>query len=117
VATKIKATCPVDGEVELVADDVQLLVAAGDVTEAAYSFRCPRCHETVVKHADQHIVQLLLGAGVAAVAWHGHGCRGHHSGAMHVDASPALTTDNVLDFILAMREGDDLATTAAEELV
>jgi hypothetical protein len=93
----------------LAADDISLLVAAGDVTESSYSFRCPCCHDRVVKPADEIVVRLLLSAGVEPVAWHGQG--------ELVDAAPALTDDDLLDFILAMRGTDHLAAAAAEELV
>jgi predicted RNA-binding Zn-ribbon protein involved in translation (DUF1610 family) len=67
--TRIRATCPVCGEVELTSEDVQVRVLAsddGDVLEGSiYRFRCPTCETMVTKSADDRIVGLLESGGVA----------------------------------------------------
>lgn len=66
--TRIRATCPVCGEVELTSYDVQVRVLAnddGDVLEGSiYRFRCPTCETMVTKSADGRIVGLLESGGV-----------------------------------------------------
>lgn len=66
--TRIRATCPVCGEVELTSEDVQVRVLAdddGDVLEGSiYRFRCPTCETMVTKSADDRIVGLLESGGV-----------------------------------------------------
>jgi hypothetical protein len=66
--TRIRASCPTCGEVELQPDDVALCLVRdrdGEVTDASsYRFDCPGCCEEVVKPADERIAELLLRGGV-----------------------------------------------------
>lgn len=64
----VRATCPDCGDVELTTRDVTVRVCADDNT-GAYSFRCPSCDMTVLKAAEPHVVDLLVGAGVKVVVW------------------------------------------------
>lgn len=67
--TRIRATCPLCGEVDLTPDDLTLTIVRGDrgnVTgESSYRFACPDCAEIVVKPADARIARLLETGGVA----------------------------------------------------
>lgn len=65
---KIRASCPTCGDVELTTNDVVLRVCADD-NSGTYTFRCPICEMSVVKGAEQHIVDLLAASGVRVVVW------------------------------------------------
>ncbi len=66
--TRIRASCPECGEVDLFPQDVTLRVvraADGVVTSGScYRFNCPDCTGTVTKPADDRIAQLLTTGGV-----------------------------------------------------
>ncbi len=66
--TRIRATCPDCGEIELRPADVVLrrvVDVFGDVTEgSSYRFSCPDCAELVEKPADERIASLLSTGGV-----------------------------------------------------
>lgn len=64
--TRIRATCPDCGEVDLSSCDVVLRVednVSGSAT--TYRFECPDCDGTIVKPADQRVTRLLAAGGVA----------------------------------------------------
>lgn len=95
---KIKAHCPVCGEVALVPRDIELVIP-DKASRGTYSFVCPACCELVTKPADDHIIELLLSGGVKArVVANPAEARERHDG-------PRLTTDDLLDFL------NDLAAT------
>lgn len=66
--TRIRATCPTCGEVDLAPIDVVLRVvreSGGDLADgSSYRFDCPDCRQLVRKPADERIVELLLTGGV-----------------------------------------------------
>jgi predicted RNA-binding Zn-ribbon protein involved in translation (DUF1610 family) len=66
--TRIRASCPSCGEVDLQPVDVTLrLVRRGDGNVAPgsnYRFSCPDCEQVVTKPADDRIAQLLTTGGV-----------------------------------------------------
>ncbi len=66
--TRIRASCPACGEVDLRPDDVVLHVVRADdglVSDGSeYRFRCPSCADEVAKPADERIAQLLTTGGV-----------------------------------------------------
>ncbi len=105
--TTIKATCPDCGEVELTADDVTLSVCP-NAPMANYSFTCPSCARLVRKDADDHIVSLLMSGGVDPVVWDIA-----TEYLERVTAGPPLSYDDLLDFVLWLGVGDDLAARAA----
>lgn len=108
--TRIRATCPSCGEIELRPADVVLrrvLDALGDVAEGScYRFSCPDCAELVEKPADERIASLLETGGVATedvledepfV----------DTRPLHPEAPPAgprLTRDDLLDLHLLLRD-------------
>lgn len=66
--TRIRATCPSCGEVELRPDDVVLrrvLTDDGDVADgSSYRFSCPDCDVLIEKPADDRVASLLTTGGV-----------------------------------------------------
>ena len=103
--TRIRASCPECGEVDLLPEDVVLhVVRAPDglvATGSNYRFACPDCAGTVTKPADDRIAQLLTTGGVPI-----------EEDALepllppHPEAPPAgraLTRDDLLDLHLLLR--------------
>ena len=66
--TRIRATCPGCGEVELTPPDVELRVCREE-EHSFYAFVCPECYQTVTKPADRRVVRLLTSGGVPAQPW------------------------------------------------
>lgn len=94
--TRIRATCPSCGEVELRPDEVVLRRAAVP-SEHTYRFDCPGCATQVVKPADEHVAELLVTGGVPVEEV-------RHR-ALHPELppeGPPLTLDDLLDLHLAL---------------
>lgn len=107
--TRIRATCPSCGEVELRPDEIELQVIGAhpeDVREGSvYRFDCPACCDEIYKPADIRIARLLTSGGVHVT------CTGdpaleaivaselarivHPEG---IVVGAALTVDDLLDF-------------------
>ena len=70
--TKIRATCPSCGEVDLTADDIELEVLRDEHEPVAdgscYRFCCPDCEQIITKPADERIARLLASGGVRIFA-------------------------------------------------
>lgn len=102
--TRIRATCPRCGEVELPAAEVELhVVRAPDGQLASgthYAFDCPECGERVRKDADERICQLLTGSGVNVRVT---------PAARHPESppdGPPLTVDDLIDLHLLLQRED-----------
>ena len=120
--TRIRASCPTCGEVDLRPKDVILRLvrgACGVVGEASsYRFACPSCDDTVVKPADERIAQLLTTGGVpveetdesSELAGLAAELRPAHPESP--PPGPVLTRDDLLDFHLALEDVDWLAAVA-----
>ncbi len=98
--TRIRASCPECGEVDLRPTDVTLhVVRYGEDDVAAgssYRFACPDCDELVTKPADERIAQLLTTGGVEVeVAGAGRFEPVHPE---FPPQGPALTPDDLIDF-------------------
>ena len=104
--TRIRATCPDCGEIELQPDDIELRIIGNDPEDvrdgSTYVFCCPNGDDEVAKPADARIARLLVSGGVQvqclapnATAGDGTGGIDHPEGA--VDGAP-LTLDDLLDF-------------------
>lgn len=107
--TRIRATCPSCGEVELRPHDIELHVVGADPDDvrdgSTYRFDCPACLGEVAKPADARIARLLTSGGVPvtctgdpeieAVVAAAMGRIDHPEG---IVVGPALTTDDLLDF-------------------
>ena len=64
----IRATCSDCGDVELRSRDLRVRTCV-DNGDATYLFRCPVCRMIEVRPAEQHVVDVLVAAGVAAEDW------------------------------------------------
>lgn len=95
--TTIKASCPTCGPVDLAQIEVTLIVCSQTIL-SYYAFNCPKCIEVVVKPADDHIIALLISAGVTAEV------RDIPAEALELKVGPPLTYDDILDFNLQLRE-------------
>jgi hypothetical protein len=103
--TTIKASCPSCGEVELTSADIRLRVC-NHAPLSYYGFTCPSCRDDVRKPADDHIVSLLMSGGVRAQVWE------VPAEALEPKAGPALSYDDLLDFVLQLGSDDMLAARA-----
>jgi hypothetical protein len=68
MATVIRASCSDCGDVELTTTDLRVRVCDHD-EQGSYVFRCPSCRMSVVKPAEQRIVNLLVASGVRLETW------------------------------------------------
>ena len=107
--TRIRASCPGCGEVDLQPDDVTLHVVRapdGVVSDASsYRFSCPACEELVTKPADERIAQLLTTGGVAVEEEPGDAPAIVDQRPPHPERmvpGPALTRDDLLDLHLVL---------------
>lgn len=64
----IRATCSDCGDVELRSRDLRVRTCI-DTAEATYLFRCPVCRMIEVRAAEDHVVDVLLAAGVQSEDW------------------------------------------------
>lgn len=123
--TRIRATCPTCGEVDLRPADVSLEIvrtpqdAEAEVRDGSnYCFECPACDVLITKPADARIAKLLTTGGVAVhIVPSPAGSdvlvrdrQPHPEG--DVDGPP-LTFDDLIDFHFLLRS-DDLLTWAFE---
>jgi hypothetical protein len=107
--TTIKASCPTCGEVELTSADITLMVCS-HAPLSYYAFDCPNCLDEVRKHADDHVISLLMSGGVQATVWE------VPEEALEVKFGPSLSYDDLLDFVLAL-DGDDFLAPHATPAV
>ena len=106
--TRIRASCPSCGEVDLRPADVTLHVIRrddGDVGPgSSYRFACPDCTELVTKPADERIAQLLTTGGVEI---ENEGQR--REMLLHPEfppEGPELTVDDLIDFHQLLERDD-----------
>jgi hypothetical protein len=99
IVTKIKAECPRCGNVRLGPDDVTVRVCMDDGA-GAYRFRCPTCSTAALHEASPAICALLRHAGCTEESWSLPAELGERPN------GPRLTTDDLLDFHLLLREDD-----------
>jgi len=97
--TRIRATCPSCGEVELAPPDVELKVCT-TAEHSFYAFVCPDCLEMVTKPADERVVRLLVSGGVEAEFWE------PPAELLEPRSGPALTWDDLLDLHLELESPD-----------
>lgn len=98
--TIVKTTCSRCGDVEL--DPRQLELRICSVPDrSVYAFTCPGCSAPVIKPAaDPRVITLLRSVGVPTVGW---------SIPAELDEpreGPPLTSDDLLDLMLALEEPD-----------
>jgi predicted RNA-binding Zn-ribbon protein involved in translation (DUF1610 family) len=109
--TRIRATCPTCGEIDLRPADIHLEVvrdADEEVAEGSvYRFECPGCADQVTKPADDRIARLLTTGGVpVSVAEPQPVGAVRRSHPEDPPAGPAFTLDDVITFHHQLR-GDD----------
>ncbi len=107
--TRIRATCPGCGEVDLRPDDIHLEIVRaedGRVSDGStYRFACPACTDLVTKPADERIVRLLSSGGVA-VSVRQPTATVQVSRPRPALAAPPLTYDDLLDFHFLLQTED-----------
>lgn len=103
--TRIRATCPTCGEVDLRPTDVSLeIVRLRDDDEhevrdgSTYRFDCPTCDELVTKPADARIARLLTTGGVDVVVVDVETLDRRPRHPEEPADGPALTLDDLIDF-------------------
>lgn len=108
--TRIRASCPECGEVDLRPDEVTLhVVRGGDGAlsiGSSYRFLCPACDELVTKPADERIATLLRSGGVATEETAGTGADRRPRHPEDPPGGPPLGYDDLLDLHLLLA-GDD----------
>lgn len=92
----IRVRCPLCGDVDLSSSDITLVVYRDVPTRSHYTFRCAVCRRSVCKPAQEDVVSALSLAGVRPKE-----AELPNEPARRV-AAPALSTDDLLDFILAL---------------
>jgi hypothetical protein len=103
--TTIKASCPGCGEVELTNADITLMVCS-HAPLSYYSFACPTCTYEVRKHADDHVISLLMSGGVRPTVWD------VPAEALETHTGMTISYDDLLDFALLVAGDDMLAALA-----
>lgn len=113
--TRIRASCPSCGEVDLRPPDVTLRVIRqqdGNVAPGSnYRFACPDCEQLVTKPADDRIAQLLTTGGVPVEDEAPVPARPPHP-ELPPDG-PAFTHDDLLDLHLLLAREDWFTQLAA----
>lgn len=92
----IRVRCPLCGDVDLSSSDITLVVYREAPNRSHYTFRCATCRRSVCKPAQEDVVSVLSLAGVRPQE-----AELPKEPAGQV-AAPALSTDDLLDFILAL---------------
>lgn len=106
--TRIRATCPSCGEVELRPDEIELQIVgvdADDVRDGSmYRFDCPACCDEIAKPADPRIARLLTSGGVPVTCTGDPELEAMVATAMArithpegIVVGPPLTSDDLLD--------------------
>ena len=95
-------TCPVCGDVDLTPAQVRLVVCSR-IEWSYYAFACTDCNDEIRKPADEEIISLLITGGVDADMWE------IPAEALEEHIGPAITYDDVLDFVLALEDLDSFA--------
>ncbi len=122
--TRIRATCPTCGEVDLQPADVELeIVRLADDEEhevrdgSHYRFHCPTCADTVTKPADARIARLLTTGGVEVriIEDTQTDTRPPHPEAP-VGGAP-LTYDDLLDFHFQLDQADVISAALLDDHV
>ena len=106
--TTIKATCPDCGDVDLRPREINVVVAPA-AGWATYRFICPECDHEITKSADEEVVTLLRGAGVAVERLH------VPAEALEMHFGNPISHDDLIDFGLTLRSTDRLIQILSRE--
>jgi hypothetical protein len=98
--TRIKATCPDCGEVDLTPKDVRLEIGGSGGADSTYGFTCPTCRDFVRKPADERVVRLLLSGGVTP------SLQKTPAEALERKDGPPINHDDLLEFHEALQRDD-----------
>jgi hypothetical protein len=99
MATMIRASCTECGDVELTTHDLHVRVCTeGD--HSTYVFTCPSCNMSVVKPAEQRIVELLIASGVRLTRW------SPPAELLEPRAGAPIDHDDLIDFHSLLRRDD-----------
>lgn len=119
--TRIRATCPDCGEVDLKPADIELRIVRTDVGDvgdgSTYRFSCPACELLVRKPADERVARLLATGGVDVAVDSPEAA--DPASPVHPEAprgGPALTYDDLLDLHFRLQDDawfDELARTVS----
>ncbi|HTN99312.1 MAG TPA: hypothetical protein VL068_01450 [Microthrixaceae bacterium] len=101
----IRATCSDCGDVELRSRDLRVRTCI-ETADATYLFRCPVCRMIEVRPAEQHVVDVLVAAGVREERWHVPAEMGERPSGEVIDH------DDVLDFHDLLSTSDWFETLA-----
>ncbi len=111
--TRIRATCPSCGEVDLRPSDVALqIVRTHDDTEhdvrdgSNYKFDCPTCDEVVTKPADARIARLLTTGGVDVVVVDEITAETREAHPENPPVGAPLSMDDLIDFHFMLEQFD-----------
>jgi predicted RNA-binding Zn-ribbon protein involved in translation (DUF1610 family) len=107
--TIIKATCPVCGDVQLSRDQVRLVLHPVR-DRSFYAFTCTSCDDEIRKPAGPEVVRLLRMGGVMPenADFPAEAAEEHHG--------PALTHDDLLDFVQWLDSATAIAAAAGSSL-
>jgi acyl carrier protein len=97
--------CPTCGEVDLTTDQVWLVIASA-ADRSHYRFRCASCNQSVRRPADETVVALL--AELVAVEEFDI-----PDEALETHDGPPLTSDDLLDLVLALEQTAAVGFSAA----
>ncbi len=92
----LSVLCPTCGEVDLTTDQVWLVIAS-EPDRSHYGFRCSTCERSVSRPADVEVIAVL--AELVAVEE-----LEIPAEALEAHDGPTLTTDDLLDLMLALDE-------------
>jgi predicted RNA-binding Zn-ribbon protein involved in translation (DUF1610 family) len=92
----LSVLCPSCGEVDLTSDQVWLVITSAK-SRSHYRFRCSDCGQSVSRHADDTVVALLSElVAVEELEIPAEALESHDG--------PPLTSDDLLDLVLALEE-------------
>jgi hypothetical protein len=101
----LSVLCPSCGEVDLTSDQVWLVISSVP-SRSHYGFRCSGCEQSVSRHADEAVVAVL--ADLVAVEE-----LEVPAEALESHDGPPLTTDDLIDLVLALEEFEEHGATVA----
>ena len=100
----LSVVCPSCGEVDLTSDQVWLVIA--NAADSHYRLRCANCDRSVSRHADETVVALLVElVAVEELEIPAEALESHDR--------PPLTSDDLLDLVLALEQHAAAGSTAA----
>lgn len=100
MANKAKVSCPTCGDSTILAKEVRLHTFIGAPQRNFYAFECPICGARVERDASADVVTLIRGVGSPETITR------IPAEALEEHTGPAITANDVLDFMLALDARD-----------